>query len=123
MVLSIQNCTADPDDPDRQLECLFPAIRSDLLDDVINGTLELRYSLVAASVPGLTNLHEISRFKFNFVNDPVITPFNGTISYQPGSSMTISITVSVHICINVAWCKSSISSCICRLYAVLCIFV
>ena len=101
MVLSIQNCTADPDDPDRQLKCLFPAIPSDLLDDVINGLLELRYSLVAASVPGLDNLHEMSQFTFKFVNDPVITPCNETISYEPGSSMSISITVSVHMCINV----------------------
>ena len=96
---SIQNCTAAPDDPDRQLECLFPAIPSDLLDDIINGTLELRYSLVAASVPGLDNLHEISRFEFKFIDDPVITPFNGALSYQPGSSMTISIIVSVRMCI------------------------
>ena len=99
--LSIQNCTADPDDPDRQLRCIFPAIPSEYLDDIINGTLELRYSLVAASVPGLDNLHEMSRFEFKFVDDPVITPFNGALSYQPGSSMTISITVSVRMCINV----------------------
>ena len=99
--LSIQNCTADPDDPDRQLRCMFPVIRSDLLDGIINGTLELRYNLVAASVPGLHNLHEMSRFEFKFVDDPVITPFNGALSYQPGSSMTISIVVSVRMCINV----------------------
>ena len=99
--LSIQICTADPDDPIRQLRCIFPTIPSDLLDDIIHGTLELRYSLVAASVPGLANLHEMSRFEFKFVDDPVITPFNGALSYQPGSSMTISITVSVRMCINV----------------------
>ena len=66
------------------------------MDDIINGSLELAYSLVAASVPGLDNLHLMSQFVFVFVDDPVITPFNGTISYQPGSSMTISITVSVY---------------------------
>ena len=99
--LSIQNCTADPDDLDRQLRCIFPKIRSDLLDDIINETLELRYSLVAASVPGLDNLHEMSRFEFKFVDDPVITPFNEPLSYQPGSSMTVSITVSVRMCINI----------------------
>ena len=86
---------------DRELSCVFPAIPSDLLDEIINGTLELRYSLVAASVPGLDNLHEMSRFEFKFVDDPVITPFNGVLSYQPGSSVTISITVSVRMCINV----------------------
>ena len=50
---------------------------------------------MAASVPGLENLHLMSQFVFVFVDDPVITPFNGTLSYQPGSSMTISIIVSV----------------------------
>ena len=109
--ISIQNCTPDPDDPDRQLRCMFPAIPSDLLDDIIHGTLELRYSLVAASVPDLDNLHEMSRFEFNFVDDPVITPFNGAISYQPGSSMTILITVSVLMCVNVLSCKLSVCSC------------
>ena len=93
--ISIQNCTADPDDPDRQLRCRFPAIPSNLLDVIINGALELRYSLVAASIPGLINLHLMSRFEFKFIDDPVITPFKGTISYQTGSSMTISITVSI----------------------------
>ena len=109
--LSIQKCTADPDDPDRQLRCMFPAIPPHLLDDLISGTLELRYSLVAPSVPGLANLHEMSRFEFNFIDDPVITPFNGAISYQPGSSMTISITVSAYMCINVLFCKLSVCSC------------
>ena len=79
------------------MRCIFPEISSDLLDDIINGTLELRYSLVAASVPGLDNLHLMSQFVFVFVDDPVITPFNGSISYQPGSSMTILFTVSVYI--------------------------
>ena len=83
------------------MRCIFPKIRSDLLDDIINETRELTYSLVAASVPGLDNLHEMSRFEFKFVDDPVITPFNGVLSYQPGSSMTISITVSVRMCINI----------------------
>ena len=99
--LSIQNCTADSDDPDRQLSCMFPTIPPYLLDGIMHGTLELRYSLVAASVPVLINLHLMSQFEFKFVDDPLITPFNGVLSYQPGSSMTISIAVSVHMCINV----------------------
>ena len=78
---------------------MFPKIRTEYLDDIINGSLELAYSLVAASVPGLDNLHLMSQLVFVFVDDPVIIPFNGAISYQPGSSMTISITVSVCICI------------------------
>ena len=52
---------------------------------------------MAASVPGLENLHLMSQFVFVFIDDPVITPFNGTLSYQPGSSMTISIIVSVYL--------------------------
>ena len=80
--LSIQNCSAfpNPNDPGKELRCIFPAIPSDLLENIIHGTLELRYSLVAASVPGLDNLHE--RSQFVFVDDPVITPFNETLTYQ-----------------------------------------
>ena len=64
------------------------------MDDIINGTLELRYSLVAASVPGLDNLHLMSQFVIKFVDDPVITAFNETISYQPGFNEAIVIIVS-----------------------------
>ena len=93
--LSIQNCSPNPDftEPGGELKCVFPKIPTEYLDDVTNGTLELTYSLVAASVPGLDNLHLMSQFVFAFVDDPVITSFNETISYQPGSSMAISITV------------------------------
>ena len=73
--------------------CTFPAIPSDLLDDVMNGSLELRYSLVAASVPGLDNLHLMSQLQFVFVADPVITSFNEM--YQVGSNGIIIINVSV----------------------------
>ena len=81
------------------MSCTFPAIPSDLLDDIINGTLELRYSLVAASVPGLDNLHLMSQFVIEFVDDPVITPFNETLSYQPGSNAAIVIAVRNYITI------------------------
>ena len=82
---------------DRQLSCVFPAIPSDLLDRIINETLELTYSLVAASVPGLDNLHERSQFVFAFVDDPVITPFNETISFnQVGTNGAITISVSIY---------------------------
>ena len=76
--------------------CIFPEIPPDLLDDIINGNLELRYSLVAASVPGLDNLHLMSQFSIEFVDDPVITPFNETVSYQPGSNDLIMIDVSIY---------------------------
>ena len=89
-----QDCTAESD---RELCCIFPAIPPDLLDDIINGTLELRYSLVAASVPGIDNLHLMSQFSIEFVDDPVITPFNETVSYQPGSNEPIMIAVSSYI--------------------------
>ena len=90
----MQNCTTESD---RELSCIFPAIPPDLLDDVINGTLQLRYSLVAASVPDLDNLHLIPQFVVEFVDDPVITPFNETLSYQPGSNAAIMIVVSICI--------------------------
>ena len=82
---------------DRELSCVFPAIPSDLLDYVMDGSLELTYSLVAASVPGLDNLHEMSQFAIEFVDDPVITPFNEAISFnQIGSNAAITISVSTH---------------------------
>ena len=111
LYLSIQDCSPNSDlnDPGRELKCIFPKIPAEYLDDIINGSLELTYSLVAASVPGLDNLHLMLQFVFVFVDDPVITPFNGTISYHPGSSMSISVTVSVYSYVrtyvyNVAMC-------------------
>ena len=81
----------------RELSCVFPALPSDLLDDAINGALQVAYSLVAASVPGLDNLHLMSQFVIVFVDDPVVTPFNETISFdQVGSNAAI--TISVGIC-------------------------
>ena len=88
-------CVAESDD--RELSCIFPAITPNLLDGIITGTLQLRYSLVAASVPGLDNLHLMSPFVINFVDDPVVTPFNETVVYQRGSSAAIMITVSIFI--------------------------
>ena len=79
------------------MSCTFPAIPPNLLDEVINGTLQLTYSLVAASVPGLDNLNLMSQFVIEFVDDPVITPFNETLSYQIGSNVAIMISVSIYI--------------------------
>ena len=91
-IYNMQDCTAESD---RELSCTFPAIPPDLLDDIMNGILQLRYSLVAASVPGLDNLHLMSQFVIKFVDDPMITPFNGTLSYQVGSNDPIMIAVSM----------------------------
>ena len=86
----MQSCTAETE---RELSCTFPAIPSNLLR---NGTLQLTYSLVAASVPGLDNLHLMSQFVIEFVDDPVITPFNIS-GYQAGSNAAITILVSTCI--------------------------
>jgi len=67
------------------------------LDDIRNGMLNFAYSLVAASVPDLDNLHLMSQFVFEFVDDPVVTPFNGTMSYQGGSNAVIRIDVSMRV--------------------------
>ena len=94
----LQNCTAESD---RELSCIFPAIPPNLLADIRNGTLNLTYSLVAASVPGLDNLHLMSQFVFEFVGDPVVTPFNKPLFYQAGSNAVITISVSklyIHVC-------------------------
>ena len=71
------------------------------MDDIINGTLELRYSLVAASVPGLDNLHLMSQFVIDFVDDPVINYFTEPVNYTAGSNAAIMITVSICICASV----------------------
>ena len=86
-----QDCTAESD---RELSCIFPKIPPDLLDDILNGTLELRYSLVAASVLDLDNLYLMSQFSIEFVDDPVINCFTEPISYQAGSNALITIAVS-----------------------------
>ena len=78
------------------MSCIFPAIPLNLLDGVINETLQLTYSLVAASVPGLDNLHLMSQFVIEFVDDPVIIPFNIS-GYQVGSNAAIRIPVSICI--------------------------
>ena len=88
-----QNCTATTDG--RDLRCVFPAIPPEAVDGIINGTLNMTYSLVAASVPDLDNLHLMSQFVIEFVDDPVITPLNEIIPYQEGSNVAILITVSV----------------------------
>ena len=66
------------------------------MDGIINGTLQLTYSLVAASVPGLDNLHLMSEFVIEFVDDPVITPINIS-GYQVGSNAAIIIPVSTYM--------------------------
>ena len=63
----------------------------------MNGTLQLRYSLVAASVPGLDNLHLIPQFVIEFVDDPMVFDLSEIVSYQPGSNRPITIHVSVHV--------------------------
>ena len=97
--LSMQDCSPNSDltEPGRELRCIFPKIPTEFLDDITNGSLELAYSLVATS----NNLHLMSQLNvtFVFVDDPVITPFNTTLSYQPGSNMTITITVSIYMCV------------------------
>ena len=78
------------------MSCTFPRIPPNLLDGVISGTLQLTYSLVAASIPGLDNLHLMSQFVIEFIDDPVITPFNIS-GYQAGSNAAIIIPVSMCI--------------------------
>ena len=58
----------------------------------MNGTLQLTYSLVAASVPGLDNLHLMSQFAIGFVDDPVIHPWTQAILFQPNTNITISVS-------------------------------
>ena len=71
----------------------------------MNGTSVLRYSLVAASVPGLDNLHLMSQFAIEFVDDPLIDCFDEPLNYQAGSNAPITITVSiVYMLVYVCMC-------------------
>ena len=90
----LQDCTAESE---RELCCVFPEIPDDEVDDIINGTLELRYSLVAASVPDLANLHLMPQFSIEFVEDPVVFNLNDTMVYERGSNTPITIHVSVYV--------------------------
>ena len=81
----------------RALSCIFPAIPPDLVNGTINGTLRLTYGLVAASVPGLSDLHLMSQLQLDLVPDPNITSFNN-ISYRAGSNAVIIINVSICNC-------------------------
>ena len=79
------------------MSCTFPKIPTDLLDDIISEELILTYSLVAASVPGLDNLHLMSQFMIEFAEDPKIFRFvNETVRYRMGSNVPIEIFVSTH---------------------------
>ena len=90
-----QNCTAESD---TELSCAFPAILPELLDGLMNGTLQLTTSLVAASVPGLDNLHLMSQFVIEFADDPVITPLTQAIPFQPNTTIMISVSSQLAIC-------------------------
>ena len=57
-----------------------------------NGTLRLKYSLIAASVPDLSDLHNINALQFTFVADPMIDKFVDVLNYQAGP-ITISVSV------------------------------
>ena len=69
------------------------------MDDIINGALELRYSLVAASVPGLDNLHLMREFAIEFVDDPVVFNLTEIIMYERGSNAPITVHVSFLVCV------------------------
>ena len=90
----IKNCTSNSEDG-RTLNCPIPAINSDLRDELDNGTLSLNYSLIAASVPELSDLHIFNALQFTFVEDPMIYNFTDVLNYRAGSNMAITISVSV----------------------------
>ena len=87
------------------------------MDDIINRTLELRYSLVAASVPGLDNLHLMPQFAFQFVSNPVVFKFNETVSYEPGSGIPLIVYVSAYVYVAIKELLAVHFYCVCKLYA------
>ncbi|XP_065902814.1 plexin-B-like isoform X2 [Dysidea avara] len=87
------NCLSSTEDS-TILYCSFPIISSDLISGVENGVLILHYSLVAASVPGLTNLHMRPSLQLEIVDDPEFNRFSSIVTYQPGSNKTLMISGS-----------------------------
>ena len=76
-----------------------------------NGVLILHYSLVAASVPGLTNLHMRPSLQLEIVDDPEFNRFSSIVTYQPGSNKTLMISVShlanvMYICVELILMQS-----------------
>ena len=105
------------------LACNLVHIKRDLNKNVRrllqSKRLTSKPSLVAThfwlcSVPGLDNLHLMSQFVNEFVDDPVVTPFNEILSYQPGFNEAIVIIVSAYTW--VAICSISIHTYIYALY-------
>ena len=66
----------------------------------MNGTLQLRYSLVAASVPGLDNLHLIPQFVIDLVDDPMVFNLSEIVSYEAGTNRPITIHVSMFMYVS-----------------------
>ncbi|XP_065900650.1 plexin-A2-like isoform X2 [Dysidea avara] len=90
------DCISDSEN-DRTLSCPVPTIPTDINYTAIragldNGTLALAYSLVAASVPGLADLHLENALQFTLVDDPEINMFVDVLNYQAGSNEPITIT-------------------------------
>jgi len=78
------------------LNCPIPEINSTLKEGLDSEKFNLAYNLVAANVPGLTNLHSQNALEFSIVDDPVINAFeNDSLNYQAGSNEVIVITVSM----------------------------
>jgi len=61
-----------------------------------SGVMILAYSLVAASVPGLADLHLQNALHFMIVDDPVIIE-DVVLNYQTGSNTAITILVRVYV--------------------------
>ena len=77
------------------MSCTFPTIPTEEVDDIINGMLQLNYSLVAANVPDLDNLHLMSQFVIDLVDDPMVFNLSEIVSYEAGSNRPITIHVSM----------------------------
>lgn len=75
------------------LSCLFPSISASYFAGLENNTLFLTYSLVAGSVPDLSNLHLQAPLQFTIVDDPVFEYFEDILIYSDDLLLVINVSL------------------------------
>jgi len=70
-----------------RLKCLFPSIHS-IPPDV---SYSVSYSLLLASVPGLSQLEQRSGLAVTIVDDPVFDLI-GTVQYNPDKDLVVNVS-------------------------------
>ena len=71
---------------------MFPSVSPSHFAGLENNTLILTYSLVAGSVPGLSNLHLQVPLQFSVVDDPVFDSFEDIVMYSSDLELVINVS-------------------------------